>query len=131
MNKQHLSILLAALTCLPLTAAHGRVSKKNIIPVQSPAAPSSAVTVHIAKDSMGKGAAAYGENPKVVKAGTQVTWVNDDSVAHTVTSDNGTFDSGFIMPGKSWSYTFKQPGKFSYYCTLHNKQSMSGSVEVQ
>jgi plastocyanin len=131
MNKQILSILLAALFCLPIAASHGKTMKKNIIPVQSPAPSSSAVTVHIAKDSMGKGAAAYGENPKVVKAGTQVTWINDDSVAHTVTSDNGAFDSGFIMPGKSWSYTFKQAGKFPYYCTLHNKQSMSGSIEVK
>jgi len=94
-------------------------------------AASAAVTVQIPKDSMGKGPAAFGENPKVIKPGTHVTWTNNDSVAHTVTSDSGAFDSKFIMPGKSWSHTFDQPGKYTYYCTLHGKQSMSGTIEVR
>jgi plastocyanin len=109
----------------------GAYGKAKPHSVQSPGTAAATVTVEIPKDSMGKGAAAYGENPKVIKPGTQVTWTNKDSVAHTVTADSGAFDSGFIMPGKSWSHTFDQAGTFSYYCTLHGKQSMSGSIQVR
>lgn len=32
---------------------------------------------------------------------------------------DGNFDSGIISPEKSWSYTFKEKGFFSYTCTIH------------
>jgi plastocyanin len=54
-----------------------------------------------------------------VPAGTTVTWTNDDTVAHTVTSVTGAFDSGNIDPGKTYSFTFNQAGTFEYSCTNH------------
>lgn len=54
-----------------------------------------------------------------VTTGTTVTWTNDDSVVHTVTSLNGTFDSHLILPSSSWKYTFYNEGKYNYFCTLH------------
>jgi hypothetical protein len=70
-----------------------------------------------------------------VETGDVVKWVNEDKVAHTVTSgkgisflgdpetDNpqldGYFDSGILSPGKSWSFTFKESGFFEYTCTIH------------
>ena len=54
-----------------------------------------------------------------VPMGTTVTWVNDDNVPHTVTSVSGTFDSGSIDPGKTYSYKFDQAGTFEYSCTIH------------
>ena len=72
-----------------------------------------------------------------VAVGTTVTWTNDDQVAHTVTSGtsdgtagepDGAFDSGFIDPGGTWSYTFTEAGSFAYYCTPH--PWMKGTVTV-
>jgi len=54
-----------------------------------------------------------------VKAGDTVVWVNNDIVAHTATSQAGGFDSGIIVPGKSWKYKLKQTGEFAYTCTYH------------
>lgn len=54
-----------------------------------------------------------------VTNGTTVTWTNGDTVAHTVTSVTGVFDSGPISPGATWSYTFNQTGSFEYSCTIH------------
>jgi predicted lipoprotein with Yx(FWY)xxD motif len=54
-----------------------------------------------------------------VAVGTTVTWTNRDSVAHTVTGDQGEFDSGHLDPGKTFSFTFSQPGTFAYHCTIH------------
>ncbi len=72
-----------------------------------------------------------------VTVGTTVTWTNDDTVAHTVTSGpsdgtrgeaDGLFDSGFLDAGDSFSYTFTEVGEFPYYCLPH--PWMVGSVTV-
>ncbi len=60
-------------------------------------------------------------SPTIIEviSGTTVTWTNDDSVVHTVTSLNGTFDSHLILPASTWKYTFYNEGKYNYFCTLH------------
>jgi plastocyanin len=54
-----------------------------------------------------------------VAVGTTVTWTNQDSTAHTVTSDTGAFDSGQLAPGATFSQTFMTPGTFAYHCQIH------------
>ena len=63
-----------------------------------------------------------------VPAGTTVTWVNEGNVPHTVTSDDGQFDSGVLMPGDSYTVMFKGQGTITYHCAIH--PSMRGSVTV-
>lgn len=60
-------------------------------------------------------------SPATARAATgeTVTWTNDDSVPHTVTADDGSFDSGILDPGASFSWTFDQAGTFPYLCALH------------
>lgn len=64
-----------------------------------------------------------------VAPGTTVTWTNDDPVAHTVTANDGSFDSGLLDSGKSWSRTFSTPGEYNFYCTPH--PFMKGVVVVR
>ncbi len=54
-----------------------------------------------------------------VRAGTTVTWTNQDNVPHSVTFKNGMKDSGLLTQGQSFSYTFNSPGMYQYYCTVH------------
>jgi predicted lipoprotein with Yx(FWY)xxD motif/plastocyanin len=63
-----------------------------------------------------------------VPVGTKVTWTNNDSVAHTVTSDSGAFN-GSLAPGATFSFTFTQAGTFSYHCAIH--PSMTAKIVVQ
>jgi plastocyanin len=63
-----------------------------------------------------------------VPAGTTVTWVNEGNVPHTVTSDDGHFDSGVLMPGDSYTVMFEGQGTITYHCAIH--PSMMGSVTV-
>jgi len=65
-----------------------------------------------------------------VKAGTTVTWVNNDMVAHTVTASNGAFASPPLKPGDKSSYIFQAAGIFDYVCAIHPDQ-MKAKVEVQ
>jgi plastocyanin len=88
-------------------------------------------SVSIPAGAVGKGPAAFGTNPLVVSTGTMVTWTNNDSIAHTVTSDDGTsFDSGALSPGQTFSHTFDTAGTFPYHCSIHGAASMSGTVQV-
>src|ERR671912_3045573 len=63
-----------------------------------------------------------------VPAGATVTWTNAGSRPHTVTADDGSFDSGRLDPGEQFSQTFDQPGTFTYFCGFHPE--MLGSVVV-
>lgn len=64
-----------------------------------------------------------------IKAGTKVVWTNDDSVPHTVTSDNGKFDSGLFDQRKKFEFTFAEKGTFPYHCAVH--PSMKATVIVE
>lgn len=61
-----------------------------------------------------------------VNINSTVTWINDDNMVHTVTSDNGSFDSGDIGPGSRFSYTFTSTGTFGYHCIHHS--GMVGTI---
>ena len=97
--------------------------------VVTPAAATASVS--IPAGAQGQGPAAYGVNPLVVAMGTTVTWTNNDSIAHTTTSDTGVWDSGILAPGQSFSFTFASTGTFPYHCAIHGAASMSGTIVVQ
>ena len=63
-----------------------------------------------------------------VAANTTIKWTNKDNVVHTVTSDNGLFDSGNIAVGGTWSQTFTIAGTYPYHCTPH--PAMTATVVV-
>jgi plastocyanin len=64
-----------------------------------------------------------------IKTGTKVTWTNNDSVSHTVTSDSGTtLNSSTLAPGQSYGVTFTNPVSVGYHCSIH--PMMKGTVVV-
>lgn len=116
-------------------------------PVAPPAGedPTGAEAVETDEVSMPEGAwdpanaaTAYSPPVIVVDAGTVVTWRNDDSVVHTITSGrsdgtvgtpDGLFDSGNIERPNTFSVTFAEPGEYDYYCIPH--PWMKGRVIVR
>jgi beta-lactam-binding protein with PASTA domain len=64
-----------------------------------------------------------------VNAGDTVTWVNEDTTAHTIVADDGSFDSGSVAPGESFQFAFAAAGTVPYHCGIH--PSMTGTVVVQ
>src|SRR5215213_1955847 len=81
---------------------------------------------------------AFSPNPIQVSVGNTVTWTNNDSQPHTVTSgSNGQPDNKFnsspnfsplLNPGQTFSFTFTQAGTYPYFCMLH--PNMVGTVSV-
>ena len=55
-------------------------------------------------------------------------WTNKDSVQHTGTADDGSFDSGKLASGSTFSQTFSKPGTYAYHCTIHS--SMKATITV-
>jgi plastocyanin len=107
-----------------------------------------------AKEGAGEGAPVVDMNDQLafvprsitVSVGDKVTWRNVGSVAHTVTTDPKKasdpkiasvpagvkpWDSGFINGGQSYSYTFRKPGTYRYFCIPHENAGMVGTVVVQ
>ena len=72
---------------------------------------------------------AFSPSSITINVGDTIVWTNYDSASHTVTSNDGTFDSGSITNGNTFSFTFTSAGTFDYYCAPH--PSMTGSVTVQ
>ena len=64
-----------------------------------------------------------------VKAGTTVTWTNNDTATHQIVSKGDPFPGdGTIDVGETYSVTFDTPGTYDYFCGIHN--SMTGSIVV-
>jgi len=65
-----------------------------------------------------------------INVGNTLTWVNNDLVPHTITSDSGTeLNSPTLSKGKTFSYTFNTAGTYEYHCSIHS--SMKGKIIVE
>ncbi|PWU24086.1 amidase [Candidatus Cerribacteria bacterium 'Amazon FNV 2010 28 9'] len=117
------SLLFAA--CQPSTPISTTSPTTQTLPTQSPAASTApATTQNVTIQNF-----AFGPATLTVKAGTTLTWTNKDSMAHTATADDGTFDTESIAPNTSKSITFNTPGTFAYHCSVH--PSMHATIIVQ
>jgi plastocyanin/uncharacterized membrane protein YozB (DUF420 family) len=77
---------------------------------------------------------AYVPRHITIRAGTTVTFLNQDPAPHDVTADNHEFHTDLIGTGESGELTFTQAGTFDFYCSLHGGpggQGMSGTLTVE
>src|SRR3954451_15012697 len=88
-----------------------------------PAAKAAPATVIVIKDY------AFSPSSMTVEAGTAVTWVNEDESPHTIADKGKAFRSAALDTNDRFSYTFTQPGEFTYYCTMH--PMMVGKIIVK
>jgi plastocyanin len=117
-------------------AACGGSSGSASSTATTPASPSggSATTDQIAIQDF-----AFTPPETTVKAGTTVTWTNNDGAAHNVTSTDGpavdaattsAFTSGQLGQGQTFSFTFKKPGTYYYECTIHASMAAMHAVVI-
>jgi plastocyanin len=72
---------------------------------------------------------AFAPQHATVKAGTTVTWINEDDAPHTVASSSKLFKSKALDTGDEFSFTFTTPGTYEYFCSLH--PHMMGAIVVE
>ena len=102
------------------------------IPAETPtAAPTSTPTTATTSTGNSVTIANFAFSPPtlMVKTGTKMTWTNKDSTTHTVTADQGAFNSGDLAPGNSFSFTFTKAGSYAYHCMIH--PFMKATIVVQ
>jgi plastocyanin len=103
---------------------------------QERASPSSSSSLTIIEEGRlvsivgNSGSNSYNPNPIEIKVGDTVTWINNDSSPHTVTSSSKdiNFDSDVLRREETFSFTFDREGEYPYFCTLH--PSMVGTIVV-
>lgn len=64
-----------------------------------------------------------------IKAGQSITWTNEDSIGHSATADDNSWDTGVLSQGQSKSITFAKAGTYTYHCSVH--PNMKATVIVQ
>ncbi|GAA3812738.1 plastocyanin/azurin family copper-binding protein [Nocardioides panacisoli] len=64
-----------------------------------------------------------------ITVGQAVKWTFNDSVAHTVTPNHGSWGSGVKTAGQTFRHVFRSAGTFRYHCSIHPE--MTGKVVVR
>jgi plastocyanin len=70
----------------------------------------------------------FSPKPITVKTGSTITVINDDNTTHTLTANNGAFDTGDVGGGRDGRITVDRAGTFAYHCTIHT--FMTGTARV-
>jgi len=76
------------------------------------------------------GDSAFSPATLTIGVGDTVTWRNADDRPHTVTSNDGAFDSGNLDEGQGFSFTFTEPGTYTYLCEYHSEMQATIIVEA-
>jgi plastocyanin len=71
----------------------------------------------------------FSPSPSKATSGRAITVRNADATAHTITADDGSFDTGHIEGGGRATITIDAPGTYSYHCDIHNY--MTGKITVR
>lgn len=103
-------------------------SQPQPIPSQTQSNPTSGTST-MAKNAVTIQNMAFSPATLTVKVGDKVTWTNQDSVGHSATADDNSFDTSVIAQGQSGSTTFNKAGTYTYHCSVH--PSMHGTIIVQ
>ncbi len=123
MKKYTLFVLAASVVVIVLIA--GCTSSSN--PSPSPSAVTS-FTSSASQNTVVIKNYAVTPSTLTIQKGANVTWRNDDSVDHQITSDSKEFSSPLIGAGDTYTYQFNATGTFPYRCNIHPEQ---GTIVVQ
>jgi plastocyanin len=103
-----------------LSSVRGQGGTDAPLTADQPSLPTSAVTI----DNFSFSPASI-----TVPAGTTLTWTNHDDIPHTVVSDDQKFKSKALDTDDKFSFTFTEPGTYSYFCSIHPKMVAKVVVE--
>lgn len=81
--------------------------------------PATEKTIKIVEKSAATSSWGYNPDSLSVVTGTTITWRNTGATPHTVTDEDGAFDSGTLQPGQTYVRTFNKPVAITYYCEPH------------
>ena len=110
----------------PVVPKSERAKTATPVPV---AAQPAMVGVQVVQPSEAALSWGYAPPTITIHVGDTVIWTNQGSLQHSVTADDGSFDSGLFNTIATWSMAFNTAGTYNYHCSPH--PWMKGSVVVQ
>jgi plastocyanin len=102
----------ASTAARPRTAAPSSAPRKSA-PARASASPQVSLTVVINSDTAGR--SQFDPSAARIYVRTCIAWRNADHVPRSVVADAGTFSSGNLAPGATWTFCPKSTGKFNYH----------------
>ena len=102
-----------------LLGAVGLASLLTAVLPELPAADEPAVAAAASPATIQIDNFAFAPEQLTVKAGTTVTWTNEDDIPHTVVATGRAFKSKALDTDDKFSFTFTTPGSYEYFCSLH------------
>ena len=121
MKRTSLVLIVAALALMGFgvfTSVHGQAAKAASAGTNAP----DARTIGIDNFS-------FSPASITVPVGTTLTWTNRDDIPHTVVSNDQRFKSKALDTDERFSFTFTEPGTYSYFCSIHPKMTAKVIVE--
>jgi amicyanin len=95
-----------------------------LAPLAAGAEPAGTATTEVKIDNF-----TFAPQRVAVKAGTTVTWINEDDIPHTVAATGKEFRSKVLDTNDKFSFTFTTAGTYEYFCSLH--PHMTGTIVVE
>ena len=132
-NKVIIGIIVVVIIVVGAFAFMHKNSSSNM-QMSMPSSTSQTQTQSANQSTAGKNAVTiqnYSFSPATItiKAGQSITWTNEDSVGHSATADDNSWDTGVLPQGQSKSIIFAKAGTYTYHCSVH--PNMKATVIVQ
>jgi plastocyanin len=110
--------------CLRTAFLAGLLQLALLVPLPAVAEPAASAETVVKIDNF-----TFGPQRVTVKAGTTVTFVNEDDIPHTVVSTSLAFRSKALDTDDKYAFTFTTAGVYDYFCSLH--PHMTGTIVVE
>ena len=98
-----------------------------VLPIASPIAGSARAAAPRDHQVEIKGLA-FSPKSLAVRPGDSVTWTNRDIAPHTATATEGSWDSGLLEKGQSWTLEVTEATERDYFCAYHPHMTASLSL---
>lgn len=94
-------------------------TRMNVNPPLPPKMSAELTPNPLAKNEISIGQNAFTPDPLTAKVGEMIVWINNETYAHDVVGDDGTWKSPKLEPGGRFGFKFMKPGTFTYICSIH------------
>jgi amicyanin len=110
--------------CLRTAFLAGLLQLALLVPLPAVAEPAASAETVVKIDNF-----TFGPQRVTVKAGTTVTWINQDDIPHAIAATGKAFRSKVMDTDDKYSFTFTTAGVYEYFCSLH--PHMTGTIVVE
>src|SRR5580704_14908626 len=122
MNKIIIGVIIVVIViggAAYLMHKHNEMQSMNMRPATQTQSSASSAAKPAGKNAVTIQNFAFSPATITIKAGQSITWTNEDSVGHSATADDNSWDTGVLPQGQSKTIAFAKAGTYTYHCSVH------------